>query len=103
MSITAHAIATWVVAHQEALQTALANAAVTARRIGVVGDTGTTAGALSEDAWLSLSLELTTLLAEQPDAPTCDREASDGNRDDPTMYYCGFPRNHAGDCGAWQS
>jgi len=32
----------------------------------------------------------------------CRNPTHDGNRDDPTTYYCGNPRNHAADCGNWE-
>lgn len=35
-------------------------------------------------------------------ARTCAHSSPDGNRDDPTYYYCGYPAGHAGEHGAWR-
>jgi hypothetical protein len=31
----------------------------------------------------------------------CRFETSDGNRDDPSSAYCGYPQAHGGDHGKW--
>jgi len=36
------------------------------------------------------------------DRTTCGFEVCDGNVDDPSYAYCGFPPGHAGDHGLWE-
>lgn len=93
------AYSTDVVRPERAGGGALVQASCTCGWLGVLYDTDTTRAVegrrLAErDATAHHNAHLTAL---------CNVETDDGNRDDPTAYYCGHPRNHAGDHGAWWS
>jgi len=48
-------------------------------------------------SWLSAQEDA----LEDAPAHVCGVATFDGNNDDPTYAYCGHPRGHAGDHGAW--